>query len=487
MNETLKLTLGYILSLVYMGAIMLLGERLHQKWNIKKEVARKLEHIATGGNWFIAYFFVGPTYHLVILSAVAAAALALITFGGFLHSVERDDEKRSYGLVYFGIANFIVVTISVFLHPPLYPLTGIAFLVMTFGDGLAPLIARIWKKNNPKIHEEKTLVGTCTVLVVSTLIAIIFNAWFGFGYSWQFLLSIGCFAAVVELYSPHTADNFTLLCGVYAYLVLAFFNFANDAFVLSVLLSLPLVLLSALQKSLTPSARAISVFYLSASSFFLGYAAFVTIVTLFLVEAVISKITTKKFNQKRGKEIAKTPRGPLQILVNSLPAFLFAALSFALQTPVFAYASFAALCEEFADSVASDVGRLAKKRPIDILRLRPMQAGLSGGVSLLGTLSSVLAAAFAAYLPLLFYGFSLNTYMILFAVGFLGVILDSVLGSSLQRLYQCPVCEEKTERTTHCGVPTQRIKGLAFVDNNLVNLLSGAFSAFLAAIAFALL
>jgi uncharacterized membrane protein len=63
---------------------------------------------------------------------------------------------------------------------------------------------------------------------------------------------------------------------------------------------------------------------------------------------------------------------------------------------------------------------------------------------------------------------------------FVGVMIDSILGSLIQVKYKCPVCEEITEKPEHCGAPTQKYSGVSFVNNNAVNLISTAVSAALA-------
>jgi uncharacterized membrane protein len=61
------------------------------------------------------------------------------------------------------------------------------------------------------------------------------------------------------------------------------------------------------------------------------------------------------------------------------------------------------------------------------------------------------------------------------AGGLAGVLVDSLLGATVQRRRWCPACERQTERTTHdCGTPTAPRGGLAWLDNDMVNLLSNA-------------
>ncbi len=131
----------------------------------------------------------------------------------------------------------------------------------------------------------------------------------------------------------------------------------------------------------------------------------------------------------------------------------------------------AVLAESLADSLASKLGPLSTGRTVDICTLRPIEKGLSGGVSLWGTAASLLGAALVGLLSLLF-GWSLRLAVLIALLGFMGALLDSVYGSLLQVKYRCPVCGAVMERERCCGVPAERVKGLRRVNNDGVNFLS---------------
>ena len=65
---------------------------------------------------------------------------------------------------------------------------------------------------------------------------------------------------------------------------------------------------------------------------------------------------------------------------------------------------------------------------------------------------------------------------IIFIFGFIGNIIDTLLGAFVQAGYQCPNCGLKTERTFHCGQQTKLIKGIPIFNNDMVNFLSGFFT-----------
>lgn len=131
-----------------------------------------------------------------------------------------------------------------------------------------------------------------------------------------------------------------------------------------------------------------------------------------------------------------------------------------------------ALSAAAADTWATSIGAFSGTDPRHLLDGRPVPRGTSGGVSLLGTLAALAGAATVAVsgglagggVPLLAAGIS---------IGFGGMLLDSLLGASLQGRFECPRCAVATERRLHrCGTPARRVGGWGWLDNDAVNALS---------------
>ena len=73
------------------------------------------------------------------------------------------------------------------------------------------------------------------------------------------------------------------------------------------------------------------------------------------------------------------------------------------------------------------------------------------------------------------------------AVGFVGCMFDSVLGSRAQVRYLCTRCGMVTERNEHCGAACIKEKGIAWMNNDVVNLLSNVFALVLALAVYAVM
>ena len=104
---------------------------------------------------------------------------------------------------------------------------------------------------------------------------------------------------------------------------------------------------------------------------------------------------------------------------------------------------------------------------------------MSGGMSWLGTGTALLCAFALSFFTCLFGVVSPLCALIAGGVAFLGSVFDSFLGSLFQVKYRCVVCRRLTEKTECHGMKTERVSGLPFLDNDLVNLFSSLFTVLL--------
>jgi uncharacterized protein (TIGR00297 family) len=177
-------------------------------------------------------------------------------------------------------------------------------------------------------------------------------------------------------------------------------------------------------------------------------------------------------------------RSARQVLENGLPALLAAAGYYATRSPAFLAGTAAALGEALCDSLASDVGALSKREPVDLCRLRPVPRGRSGGVSVLGTLSGLAGAAVCGGFCVPVLGLSWAWLPGLVLLPMAGMLFDSVLGSLVQARFRCAVCGKETEKPVHCGKPARHVSGLRLLDNGGVNLLTNFLTAAAAVLCF---
>ena len=197
-------------------------------------------------------------------------------------------------------------------------------------------------------------------------------------------------------------------------------------------------------------------------------------------------------------------RDGIQVISNTGPGALAALLYFISPDPAFYTAFAAAFAAANADTWAGEIGMLSARAPVSILTSKPLPTGASGGVTLLGLTASAAGAAFIAAVssggvlfyvasqtlqgasatlrlaPVLIYTVSVAAIVTL--SGFLGSVIDSLLGASLQAEYLCSSSGQPTERPYSKYSPNTLIKGYRLITNDTVNLLSVSAAALAALI-----
>ena len=207
------------------------------------------------------------------------------------------------------------------------------------------------------------------------------------------------------------------------------------------------------------------------------------LVAFFVAASLLTRLGEQAKQRRTASIVAKGgARDVQQVLANGGP-FALAALGFtaAPSLPLMAFA-LGALAAATADTWATEVGTLAGGTPRSIRTLRPVPAGTSGGVSVVGTLASVLGALL---LPALALALHWPGTVVAGAVagGVAGALVDSLLGATLQARRRCARCGTDTERIVHdCGTATEHAGGVAWLDNDAVNLVSGVAGGLLAAL-----
>lgn len=167
-------------------------------------------------------------------------------------------------------------------------------------------------------------------------------------------------------------------------------------------------------------------------------------------------------------------RDGLQVIANGGVAAVCASMFGVTNEPLWVMAFVGALAAANADTWASEIGTLSRKKPISILSFQRVERGTSGAVSFLGTGASVCGSA-AIAIPAVFLfdpiisPSSYSIVIIIILAGWFGSIVDTLIGAFMQNVNECSVCQRKTEKRYHCQQRTIPTFGFRWITNDTVN------------------
>ena len=474
---------GYLFAAFY-GIFCLALAALLYKLGVEKKITRKVVHILVGFEWVILNHFMGPSVHFLVVCVLFTLLLALTHRKNLLPMISSDGDNAP-GTVYYGMAMTIMATITLFVPKMIVPF-GIGVFCTSLGDGLAGLMGQLMScPRNAKIYGNKTIYGTLYNVVVSSIVVGCFNSIFDLGMSMWFVLAVAAFSTILELFAVRGLDNISITLGT-AFLSFALINYPGaENYLAPILLTPVIVAFANKKKALTIGGILAALAVDIIISITLGNGGFLLLLAFFVFGILTDKVKKKYKKVKQKKKESAEKRGDcrdqVQVLANSLVATICAILFGITHNRIFVIAFAASLAEALADTVASGIGVLNSKA-YDLFRMKHCKPGISGGMSILGTFTSLLASLLMAIFASLLRLVATNEIAIVMLCAFFGGIFDSFLGSLAQVKYKCTVCGELVEREEHCGKPTTHHSGMKMMSNDLVNLLGTAFSAILALI-----
>lgn len=478
---------GYLVSISY-GIICLAIAALLRKFGMPTLYTRKITHILIGAEWIILYRFFIYNYralssfgeiHFLIVCIIFTVLVIAAYVWNLLPQISSASDN-SAGTVYYCLAMTLMAIVSVCFMPRMMLPFGVGALCTSLGDGFAGIFGQI-KKHNKIIYKKKTLLGTIACFLFSLASVAFISLVYGLEISVPFMLVIAVVSAELELISSRGLDNIFVTVGVaLVSFIAAEYPQRLTEYILPLVLTVPIIVLVKRKNALTSGGIAAAVILDILASLAFGNMGFSVLIIFFCTSLLSDKIKAKATSEK------KETRNALQVLANGGAGIVISILSMIFSGRLWIAAFCAVFSEALADTVSSGVGRLSKNT-VDPLRLRRVESGTSGGISLLGTFSAALSSAFIALAAVLFIGFDAAAFFAIFLGGFIGTLFDSFLGSLLQAKYKCSVCGKSVETNVHCGERAEKISGLSFIDNNAVNFLSTVVSSIVAVVIFLLL
>lgn len=182
--------IGVLFSVLLIGVGYLAHELIRKK---DLEVARKVLHIWVS-NWYFIYLYCFDNMWPAIAGLAAFALFNLCLEVAAYHT-------HRYGTIYYPLSIIAMLCLQSFNGFPMRAI-GCGVLAMGYGDGLAAIVGSKTHSRNVPFCRSKTLFGSLTMFVVTTVIVLLFTHC-----SILTALVIGLIATLAEAYFPFSLDN----------------------------------------------------------------------------------------------------------------------------------------------------------------------------------------------------------------------------------------------------------------------------------------
>jgi uncharacterized protein (TIGR00297 family) len=205
----------------------------------------------------------------------------------------------------------------------------------------------------------------------------------------------------------------------------------------------------------------------------------IPIVSFFVLSSLLSRIGKRK---KKLLEtlFAKTgQRDIYQVLANGGIAGLLVVIMYLFEIKYIFVLYLITLAAATADTWATELGVFSRQKPLLITNFKPVEAGTSGAISLLGSFAALLGSASIAFIGFLVkpdvtvnHSSECILFLVIVFSGFISSFIDSYLGALVQAQYRCKICNKLTEKSHHCHDECDLVHGYKVITNDLVNIFS---------------
>lgn len=215
-----------------------------------------------------------------------------------------------------------------------------------------------------------------------------------------------------------------------------------------------------------------------------GWGCFIIMLTFLVLGVAFTKY---RHREKAPGTLAQEKGGVrtwINVFANGVPAAVPVLLEAFYGMDAFPVFFLAAVCSAAADTLSTEIGLLSRSKPRLITDLRrKVEKGLSGGVTPLGTVAGLMGSTSISLVALttcligvpsiLLNVKDLHSLVLAGSVGgFIGMLVDSLLGATVQGIYVSKANGMLYEDPRKCGGECVLIKGFKHLGNNTVNFIS---------------
>jgi uncharacterized protein (TIGR00297 family) len=450
-----------LISLLIIAFALVNIELLVKKNILSKLIGRKLLHVSAITTCAYAIHQFENRFFLALVFLLFFVLLLIVINKGWL----QVNHYKTYGIALFPLS-FAILLFFTFLS---INIIVFAALTLAICDALAGIVGENFGEQKVEfLFEKKSIIGFLTFFTSSFFLSLFYFT----SFSLQGILicfTIALITSLTELFSFKGSDNLTvpIFSAITSYIVLQMDAIQlQQLFILNiVVITLCFVVVKKKWLSISGTFAALWIAQFLFISY--GFVAFVAPAIFLFSGTFLSKLNKEK------KEYSG--RNAIQVFANGIVGILCLVLYKLFGTSIFLYCSLASFCVSMVDTCSSEIGKFFNQKTYDIIGLKKISAGISGGVSFAGTLGGLFAAFFITSICYLFFSFNIKTGFAIASFGFIGMLIDSFLGSLVQAKFLTntgqivETYEPKAIKTT----------GFLWCNNDVVNILSNIIATIL--------
>ena len=453
------------------------------------ELILKLRMLSPESNRRVVHIFIGTFVTLSPIvftsySLPATLAFIFIILNYFAYSNQgfkgiHSQSRITYGTIYFPIGYFII-TVCFWQYTELLI---ISLSILTIADPIASYVGEKTSNNNAFTiwKDKKTIEGTAAFFITSTVI-IFLLAQLLFNFSPTYLPLFTLFTAIsvtaAEITSSRGSDNLSI--PIISILFMLGFLEAIPSISLnltSILFSEKLLLIYLITLLFYIAYRLNT---LSLDGLFGGMIMGTLIILLgseyhlmcmaifFILSSLLSKVLKRaSFYRSKGSK-----RDIVQVYANGGIALLICIIGHFNNDPIMIYLFFSSVAAAMSDTWGTEFGKLSKHKPVSIVSFQPVNHGMSGGITRIGTIGSLLGSCIIGLSAWLLLPIQSHIIYGIILSGLLAALFDSILGATVQGKYK-----DQSGDITEKGTENNNLfQGYSFINNDMVNLLNTTIS-----------
>ena len=453
----------FLLFFISISVLIIISEFVLKKI-YSNNTNRQIVHITVGiAVSFTPYFFT-HNHQPVLLALIFLIVNFFSQRNNFLKSF-HNIERESYGTIFYPISYLLLALLFWDYSNHI----TISFLILAIADPLASIIGENVKSKISFniLGDNKTVQGSIAMFVCSLVIILIlsnhfFNNW-DITYKLLAAIIISIAVTIAEAVSYKGSDNISIPITAFLFVELLHHIDRNQIgfnYTISILLIILILYVAHLRNHLSISgfigAAMMAVFLLG----FGGSGYLYPLVTFFITSSILTLVRKENINKNNSN------RNINQVYANGGPA-LFICIANYFQPSDLLYPCFlASVAAANSDTWGTELGKLSKLDPIDIISRNKVSPGTSGGITIIGIIGSLLGSIIIGLVGYLYTSNKITILLVIIA-GFLSSLIDSILGSTNQARFISPkgsIITEKYEMNYFL------FTGSKIINNDTVNL-----------------